>query len=119
MTTAALETKCGFIWDNTGKHTEPQYLGAEMFRLCLQTSRPEHYASDLYWDMVWVQEHSQEFLNGKPRLLFVYVVRECGTNIYADWAAYMCCRRHHGTEPLVFRFEKQEDGTVLVRKVPA
>jgi len=113
------DRKCGFIWDNEGKKTYAQYLAEQMFILCRGLGRPEHYVSDIYWDMVWAQQHEQEYLHAKPGLLFVYVVRECGTNVYEDWETYLQCRSHHGSSPSVYRFEKQEDGTVRVREVEA
>ena len=108
---------CGFIWDNEGKKTEPQYFAEKMFELCRGTGRPEHYVSDLYWDFVWAQDHAKEYLEAKPGLLFVYVVRQNGTNIYADWRTYVDCYQHHGSARRVFLFEKEKDGRVRVREV--
>lgn len=109
--------RCGHIWDNDGKKTEPQYFAEQMFTLCRGTGRPEHYVSDLYWDFVHAQEHAQEYLDAKPGLLFVYVVRQSGTNIYVDWQTYVDCYKHHGSHRRVFLFEKETDGTVRVREV--
>jgi len=114
-----ISRQCGFIWDNEGKKTCAQYLAEQMFMLCRGLGRPEHYVSDIYWDLVWAQQHEREYLDAKPGILFVYVVRENGTNIYADWETYLKCRPHHGSSPSVYLFEKQEDGRVKVREVEA
>ena len=114
--TSSLARKCGFYCENTGKNTYAQYLAEQMFLLCRGTGGPEHYVSDLYHDFQWAQDHEREYLDAKPGILFVYVVRECGTNRFAHWADWLKCRRHCGRVLAAYCFEKQADGTVDVRE---
>jgi len=66
-----------------------------------------------------VQEHAEEYKEVEVGVLFYYVVRESGTNIYADEKILLECLNYHGTDPRIFKFVKRRDGTVVIWEVEA